>query len=225
MKILVAEDEVQMNRVLETALAHAGFEVDTVFDGQAALEQVEKNDYDVLVVDIMMPKKTGIEVVKEVRGLGYQMHIIMLTAMAEVDDRVTGLDAGADDYLSKPFSLKELLARLRSMERRVDEAVTTKLLTAGSVSLNIAEQEMRSQNAIRLASKEAKMMELLMRNVGRQLSTEHIFKRVWNEQESEQFDESDVYMYISYLRKKLEAIGANLVISGEEGGHYVLDKV
>lgn len=103
MKILVAEDEIQMNRVLTTALTHEGYDVDSVYDGQAAIDMANENAYDVMVMDIMMPVKSGIEAVQEIRQTGNQSHIIMLTAMAEVDDRVTGLDAGADDYLTKPF--------------------------------------------------------------------------------------------------------------------------
>ncbi len=167
MKVLIAEDEVQMNRVLTTALTHEGYDVDSVYDGQAAIDKANENAYDVMVMDIMMPIKSGIEVVQEIRQSGNQAHIIMLTAMSEIDDRVTGLDAGADDYLTKPFSLKELLARLRSMSRRVDTAFTSNILKLGSVTLNVGEQELASQNTIRLAGKEAKMLEFFMLNPGK----------------------------------------------------------
>lgn len=174
MKILVAEDEIQMNRVLTTALTHEGYDVDSVYDGQAAIDMANENAYDVMVMDIMMPVKSGIEAVQEIRQTGNQSHIIMLTAMAEVDDRVTGLDAGADDYLTKPFSLKELLARLRSMSRRVDTNFTSNILTVGTVTLNVGEQELVSQNTIRLAGKESKMLEFFMLNAGKKLSTDQI---------------------------------------------------
>ena len=167
MKVLIAEDEVQMNRVLTTALTHEGYEVDSVFDGQAAVDKAKENAYDVMVMDIMMPRKTGIQAVQEIRQTGNQSHIVMLTAMAEIDDRVTGLDAGADDYLTKPFSLKELLARLRSMSRRVDTNFTSNILKLGSVTLNVGEQELASQNTIRLAGKEAKMLEFFMLTLAR----------------------------------------------------------
>ena len=169
MKILVAEDEIQMNRVLTTALTHEGYDVDSVYDGQAAIDMANENAYDVMVMDIMMPVKSGIEAVQEIRQTGNQSHIIMLTAMAEVDDRVTGLDAGADDYLTKPFSLKELLARLRSMSRRVDTNFTSNILTVGTVTLNVGEQELVSQNTIRLAGKESKMLEFFMLNENKKL--------------------------------------------------------
>ena len=226
MKILVAEDEIQMNRVLTTALTHEGYDVDSVYDGQAAIDMANENAYDVIVMDIMMPVKSGIEAVQEIRQTGNQSHIIMLTAMAEVDDRVTGLDAGADDYLTKPFSLKELLARLRSMSRRVDTNFTSNILTVGTVTLNVGEQELVSQNTIRLAVKESKMLEFFMLNVGKKLSTDQIFNHVWaNDKDDPEIDNGYVFIYVSYLRQKLKSIGANVVIEGEEMGDYELKKL
>ena len=226
MKILVAEDEIQMNRVLTTALTHEGYDVDSVYDGQAAIDMANENAYDVMVMDIMMPVKSGIEAVQEIRQTGNQSHIIMLTAMAEVDDRVTGLDAGADDYLTKPFSLKELLARLRSMSRRVDTNFTSNILTVGTVTLNVGEQELVSQNTIRLAGKESKMLEFFMLNAGKKLSTDQIFNHVWaNDKDDPEIDNGYVFIYVSYLRQKLKSIGANLVIEGEEMGGYELKEL
>lgn len=226
MKILVAEDEIQMNRVLTTALTHEGYDVDSVYDGQAAIDMVNENAYDVMVMDIMMPVKSGIEAVQEIRQTGNQSHIIMLTAMAEVDDRVTGLDAGADDYLTKPFSLKELLARLRSMSRRVDTNFTSNILTVGTVTLNVGEQELVSQNTIRLAGKESKMLEFFMLNAGKKLSTDQIFNHVWaNDKDDPEIDNGYVFIYVSYLRQKLKSIGANVVIEGEEMGDYELKEL
>lgn len=226
MKILVAEDEIQMNRVLTTALTHEGYDVDSVYDGQAAIDMATENAYDVMVMDIMMPVKSGIEAVQEIRQTGNQSHIIMLTAMAEVDDRVTGLDAGADDYLTKPFSLKELLARLRSMSRRVDTNFTSNILTVGTVTLNVGEQELVSQNTIRLAGKESKMLEFFMLNAGKKLSTDQIFNHVWaNDKDDSEIDNGYVFIYVSYLRQKLKSIGANVVIEGEEMGDYELKEL
>lgn len=226
MKILVAEDEIQMNRVLTTALTHEGYDVDSVYDGQAAIDMANENAYDVMVMDIMMPVKSGIEAVQEIRQTGNQSHIIMLTAMAEVADRVTGLDAGADDYLTKPFSLKELLARLRSMSRRVDTNFTSNILTVGTVTLNVGEQELVSQNTIRLAGKESKMLEFFMLNAGKKLSTDQIFNHVWaNDKDDPEIDNGYVFIYVSYLRQKLKSIGANVVIEGEEMGGYELKEL
>lgn len=221
MKILLAEDEQQLSRVLETAMTHEGYQVDTAFDGQEAVDLAKENAYDLMILDIMMPVKTGIEALKEIRQTGNTTHVIMLTAMSEVDDKVTGLDAGADDYLTKPFSLKELLARLRSMSRRV-ATFTPNLLQIGQTSLNVGEHELISSNTIRLAGKESRMMEFLMLNAQKSLSTQEIFRHVWSKDEDEDLDEGFVWIYISYLRQKLKAIHADLAILGEEGGSFTL---
>ena len=221
MKILLAEDEQQLSRVLETAMTHEGYQVDTAFDGQEAVDLAKENAYDLMILDIMMPVKTGIEALKEIRQTGNTTHVIMLTAMSEVDDKVTGLDAGADDYLTKPFSLKELLARLRSMSRRV-ATFTPNLLQIGQTSLNVGEHELISSNSIRLAGKESKMMEFLMLNAQKSLSTQEIFRHVWSKDEDEDLDEGFVWIYISYLRQKLKAIHADLAILGEDGGSFTL---
>ena len=221
MKILLAEDEQQLSRVLETAMTHEGYQVDTAFDGQEAVDLAKENAYDLMILDIMMPVKTGIEALKEIRQTGNTTHVIMLTAMSEVDDKVTGLDAGADDYLTKPFSLKELLARLRSISRRV-ATFTPNLLQIGQTSLNVGEHELISSNSIRLAGKESKMMEFLMLNAQKSLSTQEIFRHVWSKDEDEDLDEGFVWIYISYLRQKLKAIHADLAILGEEGGSFTL---
>lgn len=221
MKILLAEDEQQLSRVLETAMTHEGYQVDTAFDGQETVDLAKENAYDLMILDIMMPVKTGIEALKEIRQTGNTTHVIMLTAMSEVDDKVTGLDAGADDYLTKPFSLKELLARLRSMSRRV-ATFTPNLLQIGQTSLNVGEHELISSNSIRLAGKESRMMEFLMLNAQKSLSTQEIFRHVWSKDEDEDLDEGFVWIYISYLRQKLKAIHADLAILGEEGGSFTL---
>ena len=221
MKILLAEDEQQLSRVLETAMTHEGYQVDTAFDGQEAVDLAKENAYDLMILDIMMPVKKGIEALKDIRQTGNTTHVIMLTAMSEVDDKVTGLDAGADDYLTKPFSLKELLARLRSMSRRV-ATFTPNLLQIGQTSLNVGEHELISSNSIRLAGKESKMMEFLMLNAQKSLSTQEIFRHVWSKDEDEDLDEGFVWIYISYLRQKLKAIHADLAILGEEGGSFTL---
>ncbi|MBP2623420.1 response regulator transcription factor [Streptococcus oricebi] len=219
MKVLLAEDEEQLSKVLRAAMEHEGYEVDAVFDGQAAVDLAQKSAYDLMILDIMMPVKTGIEALKEIRQSGDRTHIIMLTAMSEVDDRVTGLDAGADDYLTKPFSLKELLARLRSMARRLD-TFTPNLLQLGQTSLNVGEHELASSNSIRLAGKESKMMEFLMLNNGKELTTWELFRHVWSDEED--VDEGFVWIYISYLRQKLKAIQADIEILGEENGSFQL---
>ena len=205
LKILLAEDEEALSRVYRAALEHQGYEVDQAFNGQEAVDLAAQNAYQVMIMD---------------RSSGNTTHVIMLTAMAEVDDRVTGLDAGADDYLTKPISLKELLARLRSLERRVSETFTAKILTLGSVRVDQEEQELVAGNAIRLSSRETKLMAHFMLNPAKKLTTEHLFKTIWDDEED--VDESIVWVYISYLRQKLQAIQADISILGEKGGDFCL---
>ncbi|MBM7636809.1 response regulator transcription factor [Streptococcus saliviloxodontae] len=220
MKILLAEDEVQLSNVFKAAITHQGYDVDTAYNGQEAVDLAAKNPYDVIIMDIMMPIKTGLEALREIRSTGNQTHVIMLTAMAEIDDRVTGLDAGADDYLTKPISLKELLARLRSLERRVEVTFTQNLLQKGNITLNVSEQELSADNSVRLAGKETKLLSFFILNQGKQLSTADIFKHVWaGDTES---DERLVYIYVSYLRQKLQAVQADVWIEGEEDGDFAL---
>ena len=220
MRILLAEDEQQLARVVMTALAHEGYQVDWAKDGQQAVQLAQQTVYDLMILDIMMPVKDGIEALKEIRASGHTNHVIMLTAMAEVDDRVTGLDAGADDYLTKPFSLKELLARLRSMSRRVDHYEAPQL-ALGNTQLKLEEMEVSANNAIRLAGKEAKLLALLMKNPGKALSQTYIYDHVWAD-EAGQPDYELVNVYLAYLVQKLLSIRSNLQIVGQPSGPYQL---
>lgn len=220
MKILVAEDEPQIARVLTAALDREGYTVDAAADGQEAVDQAAKNAYDVMVLDIMMPVKTGIEAVREIRQSGNRAYIIMLTAMSEVDDRVNGLDAGADDYLTKPFSLKELLARVRSLGRRVDTDLG--VVSLGHTALNVEEHELSSKNTIRLAGKETKMLAFFMLNAGKRLSTQQLFSHVWAKEEGSGADSGYVYIYTSYLRQKLKSVGSDLTIIEHQDGFFEL---
>lgn len=221
MKILLAEDEIQMNKVVTTALQQQAYEVTSVSNGQEAVDQALKNHFDVMILDIMMPVKSGIDALKEIRDSGNTSHVIMLTAMSEIDDRVNGLDAGADDYLTKPFSLKELLARLRSMERRV-ESFTPRFLEMGNVRLDNEEQELVAGNSIRLSSKETKLLEFLLLNQGKILSTDTILQQIWSD--GDNVEETTLQLYISYLRQKLEAVNASIDLIGDlKSGFYLAD--
>ncbi len=222
MKILLAEDEIQLSNVFKAAMVHQGYHVDQAYNGLEALELAEKNAYDIMVFDIMMPLKTGLEALRELRSKGDMTYAILLTAMGEIDDRIAGLDSGADDYLTKPISLKELLARLRSMERRFEINLVEQTFQVGQVHLDLEEQELVAGNSIRLANKEAKLMAYLMKNVGKKLATQEIFQHVWGKDTSDGTDEGYVWIYVSYLRQKLKAIKANLEIIGEENGHFEL---
>ena len=219
MKILLAEDEKEMSMALQAVLEHSGYEVDAVYDGEAAVEKGQAESYGCMVLDIMMPKLDGIGALKALRQSGDVTPVIMLTAKAEVDDRITGLDAGADDYLTKPFAMGELLARIRSMTRR-SESFTPKTLTVGSVSLDVEEQELVAKNSIRLSSKETKLLKYFMLNLCKALPTETIFSHVWHDEDD--VDASVVWLYVCYLREKLDSVHGDVVISGEEGGAFTL---
>jgi DNA-binding response OmpR family regulator len=221
MKILVAEDEPQLLRVLTVAMEHAGYDVDPVDNGLKAVEHAKENSYDVIMLDIMMPVMDGITALKKIRECGDKTYILMLTAKAEVDDRVTGLDSGADDYLTKPFSLKELLARLRSKERREDDFTPNKL-ELGDVTLNVSKQELVSHNSIRLSGTETQLMNYFLLNQNKELSTEELLNHVWKNDIDANADV--VWIYISYLRQKLKSIQSSVRIEGDKGGSYKLVK-
>lgn len=221
MKILLAEDETDLARALTAVLQHSGYEVDAVENGEEAVGKAKEFAYDCMVFDIMMPKLDGIEALKIIRNSGNVSPVIFLTAKSEVDDRIAGLDAGADDYLTKPFAMGELLARIRSMTRRAGSYTPTRL-NFGKVSLNIEDQELVSENSIRLAARESKLMEFFMLNPEKELSTQEIYLHVWDDEPDKGIEV--VWMYISFLKNKLEAIAADINIEGNEGGNYILTR-
>lgn len=221
MKILLVEDTRELNKAVAQVLKIQGYEVDSVFNGQEAVEKAASESYDCMIFDIMMPVKDGITALKEIRAAGDVTPVILLTAKAEIDDRVEGLDAGADDYLTKPFAMKELLARVRSMTRRQSSYTPTDL-TVGSVKLSVSEQELSAKNSIRLSNKETKLMEYLMLNVEKEMPGDILFSHVWNKDEVEGEPEDALWIYISYLRQKLMSINADIGIEGNKGGAFVL---
>lgn len=219
MRILIAEDEKELARAEATILKLNGYDVDVAQDGAEAVDRVKSANYDVIVLDVMMPRVDGIEALRQIRGMGVTTPVIMLTAKAEVDDRVTGLDAGADDYLTKPFAMKELLARIRSQARRATSFTPTQLSFAG-LTLDVSEQQISSENTMRLSARETKLLELLMLNPDKELPTQMIFEHVWAD--DPQATSELVYVYVSYLRSKLAAVNGSVTIAGERGGSYRL---
>ena len=169
----------------------------------------------------MMPLLDGMTALRELRAAGDTTPVLLLTAKAEVDDRIEGLDAGADDYLPKPFAMGELLARLRSLTRRA-EAYASAELSLGSVTLDVEKQELSAKSAVRLASKETQLMQYLMTNAGKRVTTSEIYERIWQDAEE---GADIVWVYISYLRQKLKAIHGDIAIAGEPGGSYTIDEV
>ena len=219
MKLLLAEDERELSNALVRLLNFNKFDVDAAYDGEQALILFEENSYDGIILDVMMPKKDGIAVVEEIRKRGSNVPVLMLTAKSEIDDRVSGLDAGADDYLTKPFAVKELLARIRALTRR--QGTITESYSFSNVTLLPQTSEMKAVGTVRLTRNEYALMELLIRNKNVLLSTERIMESVW-EFESEA-DLSVVWVFISSLRKKLDGIGANATIKAVRGVGYRLD--
>lgn len=273
MRLLLAEDEEDLSRALVAVLKHNNYSVDAVYDGAEALDYIENSEnYDGVILDIMMPKMDGITVLKTIRSHGNSVPVLMLTAKAEIDDRVEGLDSGADDYLTKPFSMKELLARIRAMTRRKADT-TDSVLTFGDITLdrltymltgpasikNVGSIENNALHAdannedngnltgkikgdntsdgqvsenqsagnsstgtqsvgIRLANKEYQMLEMLMTNPGQIISVDQFMDRIWGyDSEAEQ---NVVWVYISYLRKKLASVGSTAQIKATRGVGY-----
>lgn len=221
MKLLFAEDERSLSRAITHILEKNCYSVDAVYDGKTALEYLENGDYDGVILDIMMPKLDGITVLKTLRGHGNQVPVLMLTAKAEIDDKVLGLDSGANDYLTKPFDTKELLARVRAMTR--GHKVLDASLAFGNISLNRANFELSSPTgSFRLANKEYQMMELLMANPKQLISPDRFLEKIWGLDSNA--ENSVVWVYISYLRKKLAALNANISIKAVRNAGYLLEE-
>ena len=221
MKLLFAEDERSLSRAITHILEKNCYSVDAVYDGQAALEYLENGDYDGIILDIMMPKVDGITVLRELRSKGNHVPVLMLTAKSEIDDRVLGLDTGANDYLTKPFDTKELLARIRAMTRGNRAVDAT--LNYGNITLNRTNFELSSPTgSFRLANKEYQMMELLMANAGQLISSDQFLEKIWGLDSN--VESSVVWVYISYLRKKLSALNANVSIRAVRNAGYVLEE-
>ena len=218
-KILLAEDTKDLNRALTALLNHEGYVVDSVFDGEEALLALQQNAYDAVILDIMMPKRDGLDVLREIRKEGNTAPVLLLTAKAEIDDRVTGLDAGADDYLTKPFAMKELLARIRSMTRRRTQ-YSSEELRFGNMTLNAKNFELRAENAVRLSIKEFELLQILMKNSGRPLDTAFLLQHIWAGDDNA--GEDTVWLYISYLRNKFRAVAAQVSLDGSRGGSFLL---
>ena len=216
MKILVAEDTRDLNRALEAILQQSGYEVTCVFDGREALDRALSQSFDGIILDIMMPKMDGLEALREMRGRGIVAPVLLLTAKAEVDDRVVGLDAGADDYLPKPFAMKELLARVRALCKR-RSGYSDADLSFGDIRLRADTFELACENTMRLSVKELELMQLLIRNADHPLASEFVLGRIWEDDRSATGE--TLALYVSYLRAKLKAVASTLaVMVNDEGG-------
>ena len=223
MRLLFAEDEKSLSRAITAILKNNHYEVDAVYDGEEALAYLECGTYDGAILDIMMPKKDGLTVLKEIRRQGINTPVLMLTAKAEIDDRVLGLDSGANDYLTKPFAAPELLARIRAMTR-TQMTQNTSSLSFGNLSLNQTSFELSSPSgSYQLTNKEFQLLELLMANPGQVISSDRIFEKIWGYESDA--DPSVIWVYISYLRKKLTALNASVRIRAIRNAGYRLEEI
>lgn len=220
MRLLVAEDEKQLNRLITRTLEEAGCSVDSVFDGEAALDYLEAAEYDLAVLDIMMPKLDGIAVLKHYRSRGGKTPALFLTARDGIDDRVQGLDSGADDYIVKPFSFDELLARIRAVVRR-SAARADNVVTEADLVLDLSSHRVtRSGREIELSSKEYQILEYLMLNKNQVLDREKVRSHIWSWDYDGQSNVVDVY--ISILRKKIDDGFEPKLIHTVRGSGYIL---
>lgn len=222
MRILLAEDERSLSRAVIALLEKNNYSADAVYDGQEALEYLEAGNYDALILDLMMTKMDGLTVLRTLREQGNPIPVLILTAKSEVDDKVLGLDTGANDYLTKPFSTQELMARIRAMTRSQTGGQVTSRLTFGNITLDQATFELSSPaGSFRLANKEFQMMEMLMRNPRQIIPTERFLERIWGY--DSEVELSVVWVYISYLRKKLSALRSNIQIKVTRNAGYSLE--
>lgn len=222
MKLLLCEDEKELSNALRAILRHNNYTVDAVYDGEDALAYAEADQYDGIILDLMMPKMNGLEVLSTLRSHGNNTPVLILTAKSETEDKITGLDLGADDYLAKPFDMGELLARVRAVTRRSTGSASD-TITYGDLTLNKQSFELStSKEAIRLGGKEYGIIELLISNPASLISTEKIMEKVWGYDSEAEINV--VWVYISSLRKKLVQIGSTVEIKASRGLGYTLEK-
>ena len=222
MRLLLCEDERSLSKAIVTILEKSNYSVDAVYDGEEALEYASTGNYDGIILDLMMPKLDGMSVLKAIREKGDFTPVLILSAKSEIENKVDGLDAGANDYLTKPFEVRELLARIRAMTRSVGEQVDS-TLSFGNVKLDCTNYTLRTETgSTSLANKEFQIMEMLMRHPSHLISTEKFMERIWGYDSETEINV--VWVYISYLRKKLANIGADIRIMAHRGTGYSLEK-
>ncbi len=222
MKILLVEDEKRMAQALCQILRLENYEVDHCADGISALEAIGTDLYDIIILDVMLPKMNGFDIAKKTRQKGIRTPILMLTAKSELDDKVIGLDSGADDYLTKPFMTKELLARIRALGRRNIQSVDG-TLTFGDIALDTGKVTLTctaTEQSVRLSEKEYKILEYLIANQGQILTREQLAVKIWGFESEAEYNNVEVYM--SFTRKKLAFVGAKTAIKAVRGVGYEL---
>ncbi|MBQ8506859.1 MAG: response regulator transcription factor [Clostridia bacterium] len=222
MRLLLAEDEKALSRAIIAILKKNNYEADAVYDGEEALAYLQSGNYDGAILDIMMPKLDGISVLRQLREAGNKAPVLILSAISEVEDKVAALDSGANDYLTKPFDVQELLARIRAMTRSQSACASTRL-QFGNISLDRASFDLSSPTgSFRLASKEYQIMEMLISNPHCLISPDQFMDKIWG---ANNVEISVVWVYISYLRKKLAALKANVEIKVTRNVGYSLEAI
>lgn len=223
MQLLLAEDELDLARAIEVILTKQGYLVDVVHDGEDAYQYAQLSQYDGIILDIMMPKLSGIEVLTKLRATGSQVPILLLTAKSAVDNRIEGLDAGADDYLTKPFNMGELLARVRAMTRRKAVFIAD-VITFGDISLDKHLRQLSTQDSdVKLANKEFQILEILMENPQMIFSAEQLLEKIWGLDSD--VETNSIWVHISNLRKKLQGLHSNVKIIATRGAGYSLEEL
>lgn len=222
MRLLLAEDEEAMSEAVVDVLEYHRYQVDAVYDGAEALDYIHAGDYDGIILDIMMPVKSGLDVLRQIRSEGCRTPVLLLTAKSQIEDRIEGLDLGADDYLTKPFHMGELLARVRAMLRRREE-YTPDIRSFGDVTLNPQTSELRcGDHSVSLSRLECRLMDVLILNKGIFLSSEDLLEKVWGYDSDA--DVGSVWVYISYLRKQLAKVGSSVTVKARRGTGYILQE-
>ena len=220
MRILIVEDEKALSRVLVKIFEKNYYSVDAVYNGQEALDYIATGNYDIVLMDVMMPVMDGITALKKIRADGNQIPVLLLTAKSEVDDKVMGLDSGANYYITKPFDTKELLAAVRAITRKEEQ--TDNRLHFGNITLDTSTYELASDtDSVKLTNKEFQMMEMFMSNPKILVSADTLMERIWGYDSDSEINV--VWAYISYLRKKLKNLNANFTIKSSRNSGYSLE--
>lgn len=226
MNILIVEDERGLRDALIKSLNDEGYTADGAEDGEMGLAMVETNVYDFVLLDIMLPKMSGLKVLEKMRAAQIDVPVILLTARTRLDDKIEGMDCGADDYLTKPFEMDELFARIRMVARRSHKVSVDRTVAVGDLLLNLQTYELSSNKndkKVRLGTKEFQLMEYMMYNAGQVLSREQITEKIWGFDSEAEYNNVDVY--VSFVRKKIQFVGAGVRITSVRGVGYQLEVI
>lgn len=223
MRILLIEDNKTLCQTIARHIIKAGYTLDYTYDGKEGLEYIKSHGYDLVILDCMLPSLNGIDLLKIIRHKGIQTSVIIITALSDVDDRVNGLDAGADDYLTKPFEMKELLARIRALRRRPTKWESTQKLTFGDISYDSLQQTLIGPtHSCSLSKREGNLLELFLENPRQLLPRQVIFSRIWGPDAP--VEESNIDNYIRFIRRRLTSVGSDVKLTTVRSVGYILEE-